>query len=82
MADPKVSQSPVEVITQDDGEARVSQNPVEVIHTHISTTRTSQSPIEVVENVLPPPIRTSQMVIEIVGKGLFEQEFVNVCVMT
>lgn len=81
MADPRVTQNPVEVPTSDPGKTVVTQNPVEVVNkTAPPPIRVTQSPVEVVNQLVPPPIDITQFVIEIVGTGLFEDDFVNVCV--
>ena len=69
-----VSQNPVEVIDNDSGEAVVSQNPVEVLTNDSTTIRITQGSLEMVERVLPPPTYIGQMVVEVIGKGLFPPE--------
>ena len=84
MADPRVTQDPVEIVKKDDGSTVVSQDPVELAtHRASPQVNISQGTTELVLHVLPPGIDISQCAVEIVGKNLFDDDhYVNVCVVT
>ena len=90
MADPRITQDPVEVptgtpgetvVTQDPVEvvvggdnAAVTQLPVEVVASQDTETRSTQNPVEVIQQSASPPAWVTQYVVEVIGKGLGQAE--------
>jgi hypothetical protein len=82
MADPRVSQDGIEIVTSDPGSVTISQDGVEVVVAGTVPARITQGGFDAVLHLQPPQVNASQVGFEIVGKGLFEDDFVTTCCIT